>query len=124
MRMKRTGPTKQRTRDLIVTLDKHGKSTQQTAYRTISELLKLPTRIRAEVNVEHLNKLATQTKDKVFVVAGKVMAKGEVNQPIQVAALGFSANAKQKIMEAKGKTWTLEQLIENKVPAQKMVMVK
>lgn len=122
--MKQTGPTKQSTRDLVVALEQHGKKTKQAVYKTLSDMMSVSTRIRAEVNVEHLNEMGTRNKDKVLVVPGKVMAKGDIMAPIEVAAFAFSASAKHKIEAAKGKTWTLQQLIEKNVPGQKMVLVK
>ena len=122
--MKRTGPTHIRTRSLVVYLEKHAKTSKQEAYRTISEILTKPTRIRAEVNLSHLNQMAGVGKDKVLVVPGVVLGKGTLTHPVEVAALRYSGSAQQKIKDAKGKAWLLEDLVSNKIPAQKLVLVK
>jgi large subunit ribosomal protein L18e len=122
--MKRTGPTNIRTRALVVHIEKHGKKTKEGAYAVLSELINVPSRQRAEVNLSHLNELATTYKDKVFVVPGTVLAKGTLTHPIHVAALRFSGSAANKIKEAKGKAMVLEELVTEKVSAKKIMLVK
>lgn len=122
--MQRTGPTKASTRVLATQLDKQAKASKSGLYSVLTELLNGSTRTRSEVNVEHLNKMGARFKDKVFIVPGKVLAKGDVTMPLQVVAFQFSATAKQKITAAKGKIWTLDQLIESKILPKNMVLVK
>ncbi len=121
---KRTGPSNPLTRALTVRLDKHGKSSQENAYRVISELLTVRTRGRAEVNLAHLNKMATAHPTKIFVVPGTVLGNGELTQTLHVAALRFTGSAQTKIAHAKGKAYTLNELMEQKIPASKLVLVK
>lgn len=122
--MKRTGPTSTRTRELVVQLDKHGKTSKQDVYRLLSDMMGMSTRERTQVNVSHLNKMSQLYKDKVLVVPGKVLSNGEVTQAFEVAAFGFSDVARKKIVAAKGKAWTLEDLVAHKIPANKMILVK
>ncbi len=122
--MKRTGPTSTRTRDLVVKLEKHGKTSKQDVYRILSDIMGMSTRERTQVNVSHLNKMSQTYKDKVLVVPGKVLSNGEVTKSFEVAAFAFSEVARKKILAAKGKTWTLEELVTNKIPANKMILVK
>ncbi len=122
--MKRTGPTSTRTRGLVVQLDKHGKTSKQDVYRLLSDMMGMSTRERTQVNVSHLNKMSQIYKDKVLVVPGKVLSNGEVTQAFEVAAFGFSDVARKKIVAAKGKAWTLEDLVHHKIPANKMILVK
>lgn len=122
--MKRTGPTNIRTRALVVHLEKHAKKTKEGAYSVLSEMMNTPARIRAEVNLYHLDEMAATHKDKIFVVPGSILAKGEINHAVEVAALRYSGTAKKKIEAAKGKAWLLEELVDQKVPAKKLVLVK
>ncbi|MEK6970611.1 MAG: 50S ribosomal protein L18e [archaeon] len=127
--MKRTGPTNIRTRALVVHLEKHAPKTntgkkKEGAYAVLSQLINVPTRQRAEVNLSHLNAMAGTYKDKVFVVPGAVLAKGAITHPIHVAALRFSGNAARKIIEAKGKAMLLEELVAEKIEPSKLVLVK
>lgn len=122
--MKRTGPTNIRTRAMVVHMEKHAKKTKEGAYAVLSELVNVPARQRAEVNLSHLNELATTYKDKVFVVPGSVLAKGTLTHPVHVAALRFSGSAAKKITDAKGKAMLLEELVSDKVAAKKIMLVK
>ncbi len=122
--MKRTGPTNIRTRAMVVHMDKHAKKTKEGAYAVLSELVNVPARQRAEVNLSHLNELAATYKDKVFVVPGSVLAKGTLTHAIHVAALRYSGSAAHKIKEAKGKAMLLEELVSEKVAAKKIMLVK
>lgn len=122
--MKRTGPTKTSTRELIVKLDKHRKASNENAYGVLTALMGVSTRERAEVSLAHLEKMSTLYKDKILVVAGKVLSKGELSAPLHVAAYAYSETAKKKILAAKGKAMTLNEIVEQKVPASKMILVK
>lgn len=122
--MKRTGPTNIRTRNLVVHLEKHAKKTKEGAYAVLSEMMNVPARIRAEVNLYHLDVLATTHKEKILVVPGSVLGKGSIKHAVEVAALRFSGTAKKQIEAAKGKAWLIEELVDQKVPAKKLVLVK
>lgn len=124
MIMKRTGPTNLRTRDLVVKLDKHGKTSKQDIYRLLSDIMSMSTRERAEVSLAHLEKMSEQYKGKVLVVPGKVLSKGELTKAFEVAAFAYSETAKKKIHAAKGKAMTFEELIHEKIPTSKMILVK
>jgi ribosomal protein L18E len=41
-----------------------------------------------------------------------------------VAAFAYSETAKKKILATKGKVMTLNELVEQKIPASKMILVK
>jgi large subunit ribosomal protein L18e len=84
----------------------------------------MSTRERTQVNVSHLNRMSEVYKGKVLVVPGKVLSTGNVTSAFDVAAFAFSESAKQKIVAAKGKAMTLEELVSNKIPANKMILVK
>ncbi|MFH0970600.1 MAG: 50S ribosomal protein L18e [Candidatus Diapherotrites archaeon] len=122
--MKRTGPTHIRTRALVVAIEKHGKATKEGAYTVLSTLLTTSTRRRTEVNLTHLNKMGTTHPDKILLVPGIVLGNGTLNQPIHVAALRYTGSAKRKIEEAKGKAHLLEELVKEKIPSKKLVLVK
>jgi len=120
----RTGPTKQETRDTIVKLEKYGKKTKKAIWKDLTKRLKKPSRIRAKINVYRLNELAEKNKDKILVVAGKVLAKGNVETKIEVACFNYSEKAEQKINAKKGNIMLLTDLIDKKISADKMVIVQ
>ncbi len=122
--VKRTGPTSKITKTLAIDLGKHGQQSKQAIYDVLSHALLSSTRTRAEINLHRLEQLAVLHKGKILVVPGKILATGEINTPVEVAAFRFSATAKAKITAAKGKMHSLQQLIEQKIPANKLVLVK
>jgi len=63
--------------------------------------------------VVNISKIARYTeKNDTVVVPGKVLAAGELTEPVTVAALGFSSRAKEKIEEAKGRALSIDELVE------------
>jgi large subunit ribosomal protein L18e len=122
--VKRTGPTSKPTKALVQALEKHSAKQKKAVFETIAEGLNAPTRMRAEVNLHHLQKMAEKNKDKILVVPGKILGTGEISVAVEVAAFSFSASAKEKISAAKGKVHTLRELMDKNVPANKLVLVK
>jgi len=120
----RTGPTKQETRDTIVKLEKYGKKTKKAVWKDLAKRLKKPSRIRAKINVYRLNELAEKNKDKILVIAGKVLAKGNIEKKIEVACFTYSEKAKEKIIANKGTIISLTDLIDKKISADKMVIIQ
>lgn len=51
-------------------------------------------------------------KSETVVVPGKVLAAGEIDHPIIIAALSFSEKAEEKIRAAHGKCLSLKDLVK------------
>jgi len=115
--MKRTFPSKESTRKLIIALEKKGKKDKAGVWLGIAGKISSPTRIRAKVNLWKLSKLAAKNKGKLLVVPGKVLGTGELENSAEVAAFSFSDSAKKKIEKVKGKVISLQELIESKAKA-------
>lgn len=122
--VKRTGPTSKITKALVHDLEKHSKKEKKAVFDVLATALMGSTRTRAEINLHRLETLAKQNAGKILVVPGKVLGTGEINSAIEVAAFRYSGAAKNKITAAKGKAHTLSELIEKKMPANKLVLVK
>ncbi len=115
---------KKSTKELIVSLEKQGKKTKKNVWKSLAKRLAKPTRIRAKVNVDKLNKLAKKQKAKVFVVPGKVLSMGFIDTKIEVACFNYSEKAREKIEEQKGKVLSLSELIDAKPKESEMVIVQ
>ncbi|AGI86202.1 LSU ribosomal protein L18e [Candidatus Methanomethylophilus alvi Mx1201] len=64
----------------------------------------------AEANLSKIQKYA---KDgETIIVPGKVLAAGEIDKKVTVAAYSFSAKAAAAIVAAGGKTMTIRELME------------
>ncbi len=122
--MKITGANKLETQKTISLLEKHGRKTKQKIFVALAKELSKARRQRVAVNLRKLSKLSEKNKKKILVVPGKVLSLGEAIAGIEVAALQFSAEAKKKIEQAKGKALTLNQLAEGKAKPAEMVLVK
>ena len=76
----------------------------------LAKKLSKPTRLQSKVSIEKLSKLK---EDKIIVI-GKVLSQGEIEKKIEVAALGFSEQAKIKLNKAGCKMMTIKQAIKDK----------
>ena len=104
-----TGPTNPVLRELIRELRRAGREKRVAIWSDLAERLESPRRRRAEVNLSQLNRYARD--GEVVVVPGKVLAAGALSHPVTVAALGFSAPARRKIVAAGGRIMSIRDLM-------------
>jgi large subunit ribosomal protein L18e len=57
------------------------------------------------------------------VVPGKVLASGELDHEVSVAALSFSKAAREKIEKAKGKALTIMELVSKNPKGTKVMLM-
>lgn len=107
----RTGPTNISLKSLIEELRKKAYSDNAPLFRRIADDLEKPTRQRREVNLSKINRYAK--KGELVVVPGKVLATGELNHSVTIAAWKFSGTAVEKITKANAKAITINELIKN-----------
>ena len=122
--MKRTGPSKEKTKQLIALLEKTTRKEKKALWLDIAERLGKPRRQRASINLWKLNKLARIFKGKTLLVPGKVLAKGDFEEKADIAAFEFSDQAKTKIEKAGGKALSIEELLEKKTKANGVIIIK
>lgn len=107
MQRKKINPELQK---LIETLRHIAAKEKVALWRRVAADLALGTKKRRIVNISRINHYAQ--KNQVIVVPGKVLASGELTQPLYIAAFRFSREAKQKIEQANGKAATIFELLE------------
>lgn len=107
---KPTGPTNPLLRRLIRQLRERGKEQKTRIWIDLAERLEGPRRTRARINLSQLNRY-TGGGDMI-VVPGKVLAAGNLDHGISVAAFKFSGAARRKIAAAGGKALTIQELLE------------
>lgn len=122
--MKQTGPTKKSTRELVRQLEKKSTSSKQAIWKTVSAALQKPRRQRVQINLEKLERLAARFSNKTFIVAGKVLASGNLTTKLKIAAFEYSQSAKTKIKQAGGECQTLHDLLEQKQTPAELMIVK
>ncbi|MCS6768187.1 MAG: 50S ribosomal protein L18e [Candidatus Nitrosocaldus sp.] len=75
----------------------------------VAELLARPRGRRAEVNVSKIARYSSA--GGVVVVPGKVLGSGGIEHPVTVAAFSFSSIAMKKILDAKGRVLSIDELV-------------
>jgi len=96
---------------LIRSLRKKAKENDAAIWRAVANSLSTSKRRRIAVNLSRLNRC---TKEKeIVVIPGKVLGAGRLEHPLTVAASAFSAEARSKITQAKGKCLPITELLED-----------
>ena len=84
--------------------------TKAAIWHRLTETLSKPKRRRIAVN---LSRVSRHTKaGETVVVPGKVLGTGKLDHPIKIAALQFSKQAQQKIVQAEGICMTITELMK------------
>ena len=102
---KRTGPTNPNLKRLIRALRTASNKQDVAIWDKVATELERQTRSRREVDVNRLSRV-TKAKETV-VVPGKVLATGDINHDVTVAAWRFSEAAKKKV-----KAISIEELLK------------
>ena len=88
---------------------------------SLAKSLSKPTRQRTVVN---LSKINMHTKDgETVVVPGKVLASGDLDHTVTIAAWKFSKQALDKIQKAKGKALEIPELVKEGIKGKKIRMI-
>lgn len=108
--MRPTGPTNPYLKSLVQKLREVSLREKAKIWKRVAELLSKPRRKKVEVNLSRIERYAKP--GEVIVVPGIVLASGSLSKPLTIAAWRFSARAKSKIEESKGKALQIEQLLQ------------
>ena len=95
---------------VISSLRKHAKESNALIWRDVAQRLSSSKRRRATVNLSRLNRFTTEKE--TVIVPGKVLGSGKLEHPLVVAAFTFSDQAQTKILIAKGKCLTIQDLLK------------
>ena len=117
---KRTGPTNQNLRKLILDLSILGSKEKVKIWKITARFLNKPTRQRAAVNIFKINKLIRE--GEIALIPGKVLSDGELNKKATVSAFSFSDAAKEKINKT-GKAISIQQLIGENPKGKKIRLI-
>jgi len=95
---------------VIHDLRKKAKESNAVIWLDVAKRLSSSRRRRVAVNLSRLNRY-TEEKE-TLIVPGKVLGSGKIEHPLIVAAFAFSDQAQSKIVSAKGKCLTIQDLLE------------
>jgi large subunit ribosomal protein L18e len=104
--MHKTNPQLQH---LIARLKTVSRQTGARVWADVADRLERPRRSHAEVNLGRIERYAQE--DETVIVPGKVLGSGVLRKNVTVAAVDFSASAREKI-DRVGDTVTLDQYVE------------
>ncbi len=107
--VKRTLPTNPKTRRIIKLLRKASRAHDAECWEALSEALSAPSRSAVAINLGRIDKLADE--GDFIAVPGKILGFGTLSKKVDVAALSFSQNAREKILESGGRAVSLEVLL-------------
>jgi len=95
---------------VVRSLRRRARDSDAPIWRDVADYLSCSRRRRVAVNLSRLNRY-TRAKETV-VVPGKVLAAGNLDHPVSVAAFSFSSQARLKIARAKGKCLSILELLD------------
>ncbi|UCC33443.1 MAG: 50S ribosomal protein L18e [Candidatus Bathyarchaeota archaeon] len=108
--MRKIGATNLELTEIIRALRKKSRENEVRVWRSIADRLARSRQRRASVNLSHLRRHTK--KGDIVAIPGKVLGSGKINHSLHVAAFAFSKKAKLKILEAKGKCLSIQELAE------------
>ncbi len=119
---KPTGPTNPDVRKLIIALEKKSKSEKSNVWKKASKELKRPRRNRAAVNLSKINRFTVN--GETVLVPGKVLASGELDHKVCIAALSFSKEALNKTRKIGGECITIQELMNRNPSGSKVKIIR
>ncbi|MAG16046.1 50S ribosomal protein L18e [Candidatus Woesearchaeota archaeon] len=114
----RTGPINEQLKSLTEDLKNKGHKDSSKLLLRLANDLRKPTRQRRVVNLSKINRY---TKDgETIVVPGKVLATGELDHVVTIAAWQFSEQAIDKIEKSKSKALQISELINDDIKGKRV----
>jgi len=108
--MKETESTNPELIALIRFLKKQSREKQAAIWHDVAENLAKSRSGRAAVNLSRINRYTARSD--MVVVPGKILASGNLNHALTIAAFQLSDKAKEKLKAAKAKYLSIPELVE------------
>tara|TARA_Y100000310_G_scaffold107739_1_gene106165 strand:- start:3896 stop:4255 length:360 start_codon:yes stop_codon:yes gene_type:complete len=118
MTLQTTNPLLQ---NLVVELLKKAQAEERPLWRRVAHDLVKSGKNKRIVNLARINRHTKQ--DETIVVPGKVLGDGVLDHAVTIAAFSFSAQALDKITEAKAKAITIEELMKEDVSGKRVRII-
>jgi len=99
-------------------LELEGKAIQSAFWKRVVKDLSKSARRRNTVNIYKIDKCARE--GETILVAGKVLSVGNLSKKVVVAALNFSNEARDKIVQSKGTVLSIQDLIQQNPEGKKV----
>ncbi|MEM1515000.1 MAG: 50S ribosomal protein L18e [Candidatus Bathyarchaeia archaeon] len=108
--MRKRGTTNPNLMELIRLLRKVSNQYKARIWRALADHISRSHSRRITVNISRLNRYTRE--GDIIVVPGKVLGAGILDHAVTIAALAFSKQAQEKILMAKGKCISIQELIK------------
>lgn len=96
--------------ELIGNLKDKSYNEEVAIWKDVARRLERSTRRQAEVNLSDISRVSKE--EQTVLVPGKVLANGNIDHKVSIAALKFSKTAQEKIEEAGGECISISEIIE------------
>ena len=94
---------------IIEKLKKKGKEEPAAIYKAAAKELSRARKNRREINIGKINEITK--KGDIVLVPGKVLGSGLLDHKVEIAAFGFTKDAKNKIEKGGSIAMTLDELM-------------
>ena len=96
--------------ELIKNLKDKSYNEDVAIWKDVAKRLERSTRRQAEVNLSDINRVSNDKQ--TVLVPGKVLANGQLDHKVQIAALNFSKVAQEKIEKSGGEFISISEIME------------
>ncbi|MCK4968116.1 MAG: 50S ribosomal protein L18e [Candidatus Aenigmarchaeota archaeon] len=107
---KKTGPTNEHTKQLIVDLYTASEKGKIKIWKDVAERIQKPSRIIPSVNLSKIEKYAKEKE--IILIPGKLLGDGILTKKVTVSSLKASKTAIEKLTACGGKYITIKELIK------------
>ena len=107
--------------NLIIELKKKSIAENSGIWKRIAVDLEKPTRQRRIVNLTRINKFSKD--NETVIIPGKVLAEGELDKKLNIAAFSFSKSAKEKIINSNCQILSIEELMKKNPKASELRII-
>ncbi len=97
------------------------KKQKNVFWHKVAKLLSRPKRKSISVNLDKINKVAKE--NSTILVAGKILARGDLNKKLAISAFKTSGEAKNKIKSSGSSYLTISELIKKDPEAKNIKLI-
>ncbi|MEN4007202.1 MAG: 50S ribosomal protein L18e [Methanobacteriaceae archaeon] len=119
MKLTKTNP---KVIELIRSLKEKSYEENVKIWKDFAKRLERPSRNYAEVNISKINRYSSP--DETILVPGKILGSGQLDHMVNVAALGFSKKAEEKIGAAGGRCLNITEILNENPKGSKIRIIK
>ena len=106
---------------LVEDLKKASSQNEADIWKRVAQDLEKSTRRKRIVNLSKISRYSAE--NEIIIVPGKVLASGELDKKVTIAAYQFSEQAEEKIKQAKGTIMKIAELVKKNPKGSKVRII-